>query len=157
MPNSMPLILLPGVGADERFFDAQRAAFSTLIVPHWLPPQTSEPLSAYARRMANAVDPGGPCFVGGSSFGGMVALEMAPHLDARRCFLLGTIRSCTELPLRWRLLLSILGPVIPDRCGLFPQWVARALAATIGAGYRLFTAHFWSNSPAWTAALFSGP
>jgi pimeloyl-ACP methyl ester carboxylesterase len=92
MPEDAPLILLPGMGADERMFRAQRAAFPALRVPGWIPPLRREPLAHYARRLAAAVDPGVPCFVGGASFGGMVALEMAPHLRALAVFLIGSMR-----------------------------------------------------------------
>ncbi|AWM37819.1 Alpha/beta hydrolase family protein [Gemmata obscuriglobus] len=61
---------------------------------------------------ASHADPGSPCIVGGASFGGVVALEMAHHLDARACVLIGSIRSQVELPWRWRLAqpLALLGP-----------------------------------------------
>jgi pimeloyl-ACP methyl ester carboxylesterase len=98
------LILLPGVGADRRLFRHQVAALENVITPDWIAPESGDTLASYAERMARAADPGGPCFVGGASFGGMVALEMTRHLDARACFLIGSIRSPGELPLRARLL-----------------------------------------------------
>jgi len=100
----LPLILLPGMGGDVRMFVAQLAALPNATVPAWVEPQRGEPLAAFATRMARAVDPGGPCFVGGASFGGMVAVGMAPHLQARACFLIGSIRSPRELPRRVRIL-----------------------------------------------------
>jgi pimeloyl-ACP methyl ester carboxylesterase len=102
--SALPLILLSGMGADERLFAPQREAFANLIVPRWIAPNADEPLSSYAQRLARQIDPGRPCFVGGASFGGFVALEMARHLQARACFLIGSVRSPEELPLRIRLL-----------------------------------------------------
>jgi len=96
----LPLVLLPGMGGDRRMFAPQLAAFPNASVPDWLEPCAGESLGEYAGRMARAVDPGGPCLVGGASFGGMVAIEMAPHLQARACVLIGSIRSPTELPPR---------------------------------------------------------
>ena len=64
------LILLPGMGGDARMFRPQLAALANATVPAWIEPQRGETLVAFAARMARAVDPGGPCFVGGSSFGG---------------------------------------------------------------------------------------
>jgi pimeloyl-ACP methyl ester carboxylesterase len=99
----LPLFLLPGMGADARMFQPQLAAIPSASVPAWIAPGPRESLPSYAARMARAVDPGGPCFVGGASFGGMVAVEMARHLEARACFLIGSVRSPAELPPRTHL------------------------------------------------------
>lgn len=88
-----PLILIPGMGADGRIFRAQHTAFPNLCVPAWIEPRRNETLVQYARRFAEAIDPHQPCFVGGASFGGVVALEMAARLNARAVFLIGSIRS----------------------------------------------------------------
>jgi hypothetical protein len=42
MADPLPLILLPGMGADARLFAAQKLAFPALVVPPWLPPQPGE-------------------------------------------------------------------------------------------------------------------
>jgi len=118
----LPLILLPGIGGDARMFRAQLAAFPSAVVPPWIEPQPNESLAGYAARMARAVDPGRPCFVGGASFGGMVAVEMARHLAARVCFLIGSIRSPQELPRRVRMLRP-LGPVAGRTPALIPPLV----------------------------------
>jgi pimeloyl-ACP methyl ester carboxylesterase len=93
-----PLILLSGMGADHRVFLPQLKAFANLIVPKWIEPQPRETLKGYAARMAARVDPLGPCFVGGASFGGMLAIEMAQYLDAKCCFLIGSVASPAEYP-----------------------------------------------------------
>jgi pimeloyl-ACP methyl ester carboxylesterase len=105
--GELPLILLSGMGADERVFAPQKAAFPKLIVPRWIEPHTNESLADYARRLARVVDPGGPCVVGGASFGGFVAMEMARHLQARACVLIGSARSPAELPVRIRALRAL--------------------------------------------------
>lgn len=96
MPQ-LPLILIPGMGADARIFRAQIAAFPRAMVANWITPRRNESLSGYARRMAQTVDPHCPCYLGGASFGGAVALEMAPHLDVRAVFLIGSLRHPREL------------------------------------------------------------
>ncbi len=129
--TSLPLILLPGLGTDERLFAMQRTAFPEIIVPPWLTPGMRETIPQYAARMAAAVNPGGPCLVGGMSFGGVIALEMTRHLDARGCLLISTIRSAAELPpwARW------LGPwawLLPPRTDLLLAFTGTALLYTIG-------------------------
>jgi pimeloyl-ACP methyl ester carboxylesterase len=108
----MPLILLSGMAADERLFAPQRTAFPQLLVPKWIEPLAEESLKAYACRLAQLLDPGLPCVVGGASFGGIVALEMATHLQARACVLISSVRSPSELPWCYRLLrpMAIVGP-----------------------------------------------
>src|SRR5262245_12121006 len=103
-PTPLPLILLPGIGTDARLFALQKMAFPQLVVPEWIEPRWNESLPDYAQRMAAEIDPGGPCYIGGVSFGGMIALEMTKHLPARACFLISTIRSARELPFWARLL-----------------------------------------------------
>lgn len=112
--NVTPLILLPGMGADERLFRLQKIAFPHLLVPRWISPLRDESLPAYAARFARHIDPGVPFFVGGVSLGGMIAAEMArqsvigtdesprsprsPVIKA--CFLIASIRGPQELPRR---------------------------------------------------------
>ena len=96
MENTIPLILVPGLGADRRLFQEQSAAFGDLILPDWLEPERDDTLASYARRLAVRVDPGTACFVGGCSLGGMIALEMSRNLDAKACFLISSIRSPSE-------------------------------------------------------------
>ena len=87
------LVLLPGLGADERLFDPQRAAFPGLEVPRWLPNAPGESLPDYARRMAATIVPSEHFYLGGASFGGMVALEMARLLRPAAVFLIASCRS----------------------------------------------------------------
>lgn len=91
------LILIPGMGADARIFRAQSAAFPQLRTPAWIEPSRNETLPTYARRFARSIDPHQPCYLGGASFGGVVALEMAAHLNVRAVFLIGSVRSPREM------------------------------------------------------------
>ena len=91
-----PLVLLPGLAADARLFARQRRALGPgLITPEWpaLPPEPGrrETLRNFAKRWAGALhlnhvrdmDPAKPWVLGGASMGGMVALEMLPHLPRK--------------------------------------------------------------------------
>jgi len=126
MSDCVPIILLSGMAADERLFEPQRVAFPNLRVPAWIEPHQGESLRSYAARMARLVDPGRPCLVGGASFGGIVALEMAPLLRAQACVLIGSIRSSEELPWRWQALrpLGALGPAALGSAAGVLSWAA---------------------------------
>jgi pimeloyl-ACP methyl ester carboxylesterase len=82
MSASPQLILLPGLGADQRLLESQRQAFPDLLVPPWIPPRPDELLPDYAARMAAAIAPlrTERLVLGGVSFGGMAAVEIARHL-----------------------------------------------------------------------------
>lgn len=112
-------------------FAGLRPLLPELIVPRWLPPRAGESLRGYARRMAEDVNRGGPCFVGGASFGGFLALEMLPFLDARGCFLIGAVRSAAEYPLWIRALrpARALVRIIPFQ---LLWWASGLTAATVG-------------------------
>jgi pimeloyl-ACP methyl ester carboxylesterase len=121
-----PMVLLPGMAADERLFEPQRRAFPGLIVPSWIAPARRESLPSYARRMAFAIRFANPSFIGGVSFGGIVALEMASHLGLAECVMISSIRSPAEMP--WRLrVLRPLASIGPERLGSTAGWAARWL------------------------------
>lgn len=132
--SELPMFFFAGMGADVRLFAPQMRAFPQLVVPDWLEPVPRERLVDYARRLAQKVDPGRPCILGGASFGGFVAIEAARHLQARAVFLIGSVKSARELPPRIRLLsrLSRFLPFIPF------EWVAPVSAfAHAASGWAL--------------------
>ena len=90
-------ILLPGLGADERLFTYQRERFPHLEIPPWLPPERNETLPSYARRMASGLNVEAPVFLGGASFGGMLALEMAKLIPVKAIFLISSAFSGREV------------------------------------------------------------
>lgn len=93
------LLLLPGMGADARMFRPQQHAFPELQVAEWIPPEPREAIAHYAERMAQRVTLSPNCCLGGASFGGVVALEMAALLPVKKCILIGSLRSPAGL--RW--------------------------------------------------------
>lgn len=124
MGEGVPVVLLSGMAADGRLFESQLATLPNLRVQPWVPPLRGESLRAYAARLAPLIDPGRPYVVGGASFGGVVALEVAALTPALGCVLIGSVRSPAGLPLRWRLLapLAALGP---DALGVLADLAAR--------------------------------
>jgi pimeloyl-ACP methyl ester carboxylesterase len=103
---------LPGVGADQRLLEPQRAAFPDLVVPPWILPKRHELLADYAARMAATIPPVRPMVLGGVSFGGMVAYEMARHLKPDAVVLVSTCRTRDGVRSTWRAL-AFLGQWAP--------------------------------------------
>ena len=92
------VVLLPGLGADGRLFGAQKRAFPGLRVLERMEPEGRESLAAYAARLAERFEePEGPYILGGSSMGGMVALEMARLLRPSAVVLIGSALSGGEV------------------------------------------------------------
>lgn len=109
MSEHKPLILLPGMGADARMFPEQQLAFPHLEIPRWIKPEPHESLSHYAARMVEQIPPRRGGFLGGASFGGVVALEMSCLLQPEACLLIGSLRDPQALPAAYRRLRGITG------------------------------------------------
>lgn len=124
------IVLFPGLGADARMFDRLRRRLgSDLECPAWLEPKPDESFDAYAARWTQLLrpEPGDDraLFLGGVSFGGMVALRMAVHLKPRAVILLGSCRSGAARPARWQPAWRI-GSAIPH------AWLGRRVLALGG-------------------------
>jgi pimeloyl-ACP methyl ester carboxylesterase len=114
MNGSFQLILFPGLGADDRLLEPQRAAFPQLIVPPWITPRRNESLPGYAARMAETISPSpdGPLILGGVSFGGMLAYETARNLKPAAVVLIASCRTPKSLR-PWQVRIRRLLPVVP--------------------------------------------
>lgn len=121
-----PFFLFPGLACTERLFALQKNAWCDwveVIVPPWIEPRTEETLDGFARRWAEAVwevyfasgqyPLKGGCYVGGLSFGGMVAPIVGEFLADRGvkvkyAFRISTVRCGDEIPPRHRILWRLL-------------------------------------------------
>ena len=126
------LLLLPGLGADGALFEPQRRAVPNLEVPPWLDPEPAEPLPDYAARMASRLQAGPDLVLGGVSFGGMVALEMARLLRPRAVVLIASARSGAAIRPHMRTL-GALWSRTPTALMRPPALVAPAVAWAFGA------------------------
>ncbi len=93
MPSTPDLILLPGLRADERQFEPQRVAFPGLRVARWIHMSDGDSLPDYAARMVPTLAITPRTVLAGSSFGGMVALEIARLTHPRCVVLIGSCRA----------------------------------------------------------------
>jgi len=125
------IVLLPGLGADRRLFESVRLEGHELIVPPWPTPDADDSMASFAARLRGALPNAERLYVGGSSFGGMVALELAALVQPRGVFLIGSCRSphaVTRLARPLAALALILpGPVLKPR-----PWVFRRVATFFG-------------------------
>ena len=140
MNKKPPIIMLSGMGADARVFAKQIKAIPQIVVPAWINPLPKESLSSYAKRLAIEINPGRPCFVGGASFGGFVALEMIRHLDVKACLLVGSVRSPDEFPMTIKALRKLAG-----MADAIPFEVATLLSKVALVSSGSFSSAHWSD------------
>lgn len=125
------LVLLPGMGADARMFRALARRLPGLVVPRWIVPHADEPLADYAVRLADAAGMRPTDIVGGSSFGGMLALEIARRRGARAVVQIGSAIAPDEVA-PWLLRMAPLEPLVPDRALAGGAWVDPLVAPMLG-------------------------
>ena len=89
------VLLLPGMGADARLF-AGLSGSASFTVPRWPQPLEGDSLQDFAARLASTVR-SSPLIVGGVSFGGMVAVELAAIVRPRAVILIGSCSSPSSL------------------------------------------------------------
>jgi len=106
-------ILIPGMGADERLFGPQRAYGFDFEVPRMPIPGPGDDMTAYAARVRDLLALDGPCVVGGVSFGGMLACELAALCHARCALLIASCRSRAAIP-RYYWLAERVSRFLPD-------------------------------------------
>jgi len=121
------LVLIPGLGADAQLFTAVRHLAP--VIPPWLPVDGGN-LANYARRYVDAgwIRPGDA--LGGSSFGGMLAQEIARLIPLRCLLLITTCRSRQGIApgLRFLSPLSRVVPVVHEPA----PFIARILNLKLG-------------------------
>lgn len=161
------IVLLPGLGADHRLFEEQKAALPNVVVPSWPELDPNESLPAFAKRVAESLPKSELLYVGGSSFGGMVALEVAALLRPKGVLLIGSCRGPEALgsaarglgtfvpaaptfffePRPWLLNLVVarFGRLSPEQRTLFLSMAATKSAAFLKWGVRAILS--WRPTP----------
>jgi hypothetical protein len=125
-------ILLTGLGADERLFDAQRVTFPGLVTPRWIAPRPREGLIEYAERFAAEIPIARPLVLGGCSLGGMIAYEMAHVLRPDALVLIASAVTRDAFPLHVRALARIAWIVPPAGYGLGKRTAPVAISLLLG-------------------------
>jgi pimeloyl-ACP methyl ester carboxylesterase len=101
-PKRPRIILFSGLGGDDRLVAPQYGVDADVEIRPWLPIVEGESLASYAKRLAAAIDPSPPFYLGGVSLGGMLALEAAQYLHPKGLILLAACRSYEGIPWPYR-------------------------------------------------------
>lgn len=109
----MRLVLLSGMGGDRRLTGPIQVPGVEVVTPDHLQPEESEDMVRYAARVAEAHGVSPSDVIGGTSFGGMLAAEIARQRPVAGLILLGTCVRPARFPGGYRLLEKF-GALIPD-------------------------------------------
>jgi len=110
----MRLVLLPGLGADGRMYSGLRLPGLEIAAPDWPAPEPRSSLPSFARALADRLQIGPDAAVGGSSFGGFVAAEIAARRRVRALVLIGSALSPAEIPSTFAVI-ERLSRLLPER------------------------------------------
>ena len=124
------LVLIPGMGADERLFGPQRLFGLNFEVPELPIPEPGDDLPAYAARVRRLLELDSSCLLGGISFGGMLACELAALCRPRCLLLIASCRSRSAIP-RYYYPVEWVSRLLPDgilrrRCVASSRFLAKA-------------------------------
>src|SRR4030095_4103282 len=107
------LVLFSGMGGDGRLFRAIRIPEAEIVTPDHIEPAQGETLTQYAARIADGLNIQPADIVGGASFGGMLAGEIARQREVAGLILLGSCLRPGLLPWSYRWVERV-GRFIPD-------------------------------------------
>ena len=114
----MDFYLIPGLGFDERIFSNITLPDHTLHFLNWIDPLPNEGLKEYASRLAAGIDKKERgIYLIGHSFGGILCQEIAKIRSTKQIFLISSIISRAENPLKFKILQPL----------LLHKWVSRAV------------------------------
>ena len=121
------IILIPGLGLTCDIYKGYSFPGFEIIRKDWLLPEKNEALKDYVDRFISDLDPGDSYWLIGHSFGGVLAQEISTKLPTNKIFLISSIRSESELPLKMRMLkylklYNVLNKAIITRS--FPLWAS---------------------------------
>ena len=88
-----PLYLLTGMNRNPRIFARLLPLLSGAVIVEWIEPLADEPIRARAQRLAHSLNAARDAIVCGVSFGGIIAGELAEHINARACVLISSVAS----------------------------------------------------------------
>ena len=95
--------LMPGMGANPLIFEYLKFSESFEVnYLSWFPPEKSETLQEYAKRMCKRVKHKKPILIG-VSMGGVLVQEMANYIDCEKIIIVSSVKSNQELPVHMKL------------------------------------------------------
>ncbi len=99
----MDIYILSGLGADERVFKSIRFGDNQIHFIKWIQPIPKESIEEYSKRLLSQIHSHRPVLIG-LSFGGMMAVEIAKHIETEKVILISSAKSGKEIPIYYRVM-----------------------------------------------------
>ncbi len=96
------IYVFTGLGADERVFYKINFGNYNPIHIKWITPIQKETIEEYALRLTQQITTSNPILLG-LSFGGMMAVEVAKHIDTEKIILISSSKNKNEIPFYYKL------------------------------------------------------
>lgn len=114
------LYLIPGLLTNEVIYRGLRKEFDVPTkVLEFIPAHKNESIESYAKRLAEEIDTTQPFYLLGTSFGGILAQEIAKFTNPEKVILVSSAKDVSEL--KWFMRWNCLGSVLP----IIPAWLIR--------------------------------
>lgn len=108
------IYIFSGLGADKRVFRYFDFSDYNVYFVEWISAHKNETIENYARRMISQISHPNPILIG-LSFGGIMAIEVATQIQARKVIIIASVKNKKEIPLYYRLIGKLnLHKVIPS-------------------------------------------
>lgn len=96
------IYFVSGLGADERVFYLLKLEGYQPIHIRWLKPEPDESIADYAKRLTAQIKSDRPIIIG-LSFGGIISIEIAKHIEVEKVILISSAKTDAEIPLYFKL------------------------------------------------------
>lgn len=95
------IYIFSGLGADKRAFKhLDFSGFDATFI-EWIAPAGQEPIEQYAKRITQQIHSEKPILIG-LSFGGIMTVEVAKHINTEKIILLASAKTKDEIPFYYR-------------------------------------------------------
>lgn len=116
------LYLIPGLLTNEYIYRGLRKdLYCSTKVLEFIPPKRFEPIEDYARRLAEGIDESKPFSLLGTSFGGILAIEISKFTNPDHLIIISSAKDRNEF--NWSMKQKRLGIVLP----YIPAWLIRII------------------------------
>ena len=115
------LVLLSGISGDGRLFSTLNIPQANVLTPSHVYPQRGETLVDYAERVADAHEIGPDDVIGGASYGGMLAGQIASRRKVAGLIVLGSCLKPAKLPRSYHWMERV-GRALPNPILMMRTW-----------------------------------
>ncbi|MDR6966572.1 pimeloyl-ACP methyl ester carboxylesterase [Flavobacterium arsenatis] len=95
------IYIFSGLGADKRVFKYLDFSGFDITFIEWITPENKESIGYYAKRLTEQIHTDNPILIG-LSFGGIIAGEVAKHIQTEKIILIASAKSYKEIPFYYR-------------------------------------------------------